>query len=103
MREEQSRRTALEHCRHRLPSASSASLDRDALAGKVRELGSLADVLGRAEPVGEAKVYAELTYHPGKRKILVASKSDQDHIGEGYVSEGGLEPPCPAKGTSTSS
>jgi hypothetical protein len=64
-------------------------------------------VLSNADPLRKAKIYADiglrLIYHPSKQKVLVTSTRDQDPIGDRFVSEGGLEPPCPAKGTSTSS
>jgi site-specific DNA recombinase len=80
---------------------------RDDLAEMMHALGGMVQLLGQAEPVRKVRLYAKLglrlTYHPGKRKVLVGSVSDQDLIGEPMVSEGGLEPPCPVKGTSTSS
>lgn len=107
MGEEQGRETELQHRLTRLPVARSRLLDRDSLAVSLRSLGSLVEVLVRADPTRKAKIYAslglELVYHPSQHKVLVAVSSDQDHMGYQSVSEGGLEPPCPAKGTSTSS
>ncbi|GLX95053.1 putative recombinase [Herbidospora sp. NBRC 101105] len=107
MGEEQKRKAALEHKLRHLPVPQRRTFDRDELAAALRDLGGLVDVLGRAEPTRKAKIYKELglrlTYHPGQKKILVAAVSNQDSIGCRYVSEGGLEPPCPSLGTSTSS
>ncbi|MEV4893541.1 recombinase family protein, partial [Nonomuraea sp. NPDC055795] len=95
MKEEQSRKTELEHRLRRLPVKHSQALGRDQLAETLRELGSVVDVLGRAERTRKAKIYAhlglELTYYPSQHKVLVASASNQDHMGYGSVSEGGLE------------
>lgn len=107
MTEEQGRKNEPEHRLRRLPIAQSRSLDRDGLVASLREPGSLVEVLERADPTRKARIYThldlELVYHPSQHKVLVAVSSNQDHMGYGSVSEGGLEPPCPAKGTSTSS
>lgn len=91
----------------RIPVSRPRRLDRDRLAAVLAELGDMVDLLDRADPEGKAKISTSLglkpVFHPGKRKVLVASLSDQDPMGCQFVSEGGLEPPCPAKGTSTSS
>lgn len=76
-------------------------------ADRMHSIGGMVRLLDQAGPLHKAQLYGKLglrlTYHPSKRKVLVSSISDQDPIGESSVSEGGLEPPCPAKGTSTSS
>ena len=55
-------------------------------------------MLADVDPARKPKIYAglglRLTYHPGKKKVLVGQASTQV-IGERFVSEGGLEPPCP--------
>lgn len=52
-------------------------------------------ILAQADPPRKAKTYADLgarpVYQPGNRKVLVAAGDDQDLIGQGFVSEGGLE------------
>lgn len=82
-------------------------LGRDELAEITHRLGDMVRVLSNADPIRKGKIYAEiglrLTYHPSKQKVLVTSSRDQDPIGHRFVSEGGLEPPCPSLGTSTSS
>ncbi|GAA3096351.1 putative recombinase [Streptosporangium carneum] len=107
IREEQARKAEAENRLRRMPPPRRSVLDRGQLAALMRELGDAVQLLAQADPLRKAKIYANLglrlVYHPGKRKVLVTSVSDQDSIGEGFVSEGGLEPPCPAKGTSTSS
>ncbi|GGP97451.1 putative recombinase [Streptosporangium pseudovulgare] len=106
IREEQARKAEAEARLRRVPLRR-RRLDRDDLAAMMRTLGDMVRVLGEAEPARKARIYGglnlRLTYHPGKRKVLVSSGADQHLIGESNVSEGGLEPPCPAKGTSTSS
>ncbi|MCP2347588.1 hypothetical protein HD595_003710 [Nonomuraea roseoviolacea subsp. carminata] len=96
MREEQGRKTELQHRLTRLPGARPRLLDRDSLAASLRGLGSLVEVLGRADPTRKAKIYAnlclELVHHPSQHKVLVAVSSDQDHMGYGSVSEGRLSP-----------
>lgn len=107
IRQEQTRRSAAEQRLARIPVSRPRRLDRESLAAMLAELGDLVELLGRADPARKAKIYTglglRLVYHPGKRKVLVTSLSDQDPMGYQFVSEGGLEPPCPAKGTSTSS
>ncbi|MBN6050687.1 zinc ribbon domain-containing protein, partial [Nonomuraea sp. RK-328] len=67
MREEQGRKTELQHRLTRLPVARPRLLDRDSLVAVLRGLGSLVEVLGRADPTRKAKIYAnlglELVYH----------------------------------------
>ncbi|GAA0425952.1 hypothetical protein Acor_54560 [Acrocarpospora corrugata] len=96
MTEEQGRRTTLEHRLRRLPITRPRSLGRDGLAACLRDLRSLVDVLEKADPARKAKIYAELgmelIYHPAQHKVLVAAYGNQDSMGYGYVSEGGLEP-----------
>lgn len=74
------------------------------LAALVAELGDIAVVLGDADPADKARLYAQigltLIYDPGLRRVAA---SVQLNHGVQNVSEGGLEPPRPIKGTSTSS
>lgn len=91
----------------RLPVGESRPFDPDALSASLRAMGDMVEALGKADPARKAKIYAdiglEMIFDPGNNEVLVAGRSNQDDIGYRSVSEGGLEPPCPAKGTSTSS
>jgi site-specific DNA recombinase len=70
------------------------------------DLGDLARVVVQAEAVDKAKLYRELglrlTYRPQKQLVEATVIPGLDMC-KRLVSEGGLEPPCPVKGTSTSS
>ncbi len=73
----------------------------------VTALGDLVVMLHDADPRNDkAEVYARiglrLTYFPQKH-LVEAQVQPGLHMCDWLVSEGGLEPPCPAKGTSTSS
>jgi hypothetical protein len=60
-----------------------------------------------AEPQDRADVYQNvglrLTYEPGKQLVRAEARLDPHKLEIRSVSEGGLEPPRPIKGTSTSS
>lgn len=72
----------------------------------VQQLGDLATAVTDADPADKGKVYTELglrlTYRPQKQLIEATVIAGPDMC-KRFVSEGGLEPPCPVKGTSTSS
>jgi hypothetical protein len=82
----------------RLGQPRARALNRDELAEMMRTLGDIVRVLADADPARKAKIYADLglrlTYHPDKKKVLVGQTPTQV-IGHRFVSEGGLEPPCP--------
>ncbi len=69
------------------------------------------DVLRDAKPETKRQTYAALglrcDYNHAQRKMQVRIAPDlhslANNVGEWVVSEGGLEPPRPIKGTSTSS
>lgn len=107
IQEELVRKTAAEQRLGRAHVLPQRRLGRDELAEITHRLGDMVRVLSNADPIRKAKIYANiglrLIYHPSKQKVLVTCAHDQDPIGDRFVSEGGLEPPCPAKGTSTSS
>ncbi len=106
IRDEQAKKVQAEARLRREPTRR-RRFSRDDLAGVMHTVGDAVRLLGKAEPIKKAQLYAKLgvrlTYHPSKQKVLVSSTSDQDSMGESNVSEGGLEPPCPSLGTSTSS
>ncbi|MEV7968093.1 hypothetical protein AB0O34_19200 [Sphaerisporangium sp. NPDC088356] len=82
IQEEQARKTAIEHRLRRVPAGGWGRwLDRDQLAAALHQLGDMVAVLGRADPVRKAKVYAglglRLIYKPALRKVLVTASSDQ--------------------------
>ena len=60
----------------------------------------------KADPSDKADLYKEIglqmTYRPQKQ-LVEARLVTGPHMCDRFVSEGGLEPPCPVKGTSTSS
>ena len=80
-------------------------MSREQIRGLVDTISSVRSVLARADPADKAEVYKQLglrlTYQPGPR--VVRAEATLNSVGQGFVSEGGLEPPRPLKGTSTSS
>jgi site-specific DNA recombinase len=80
-------------------------LSREQIRSLVDTISSVRGVLARAEPADKDEVYKQLglrlTYQPGPR--IVRAEATLNPVGQGLVSEGGLEPPRPLKGTSTSS
>jgi site-specific DNA recombinase len=79
---------------------------REEIDAMVTAIEDHVQVLAQADPNDKAQVYAEiglrLTYYPEKQLVEAQLQLDL-HMCERCVSEGGLEPPCPVKGTSTSS
>ncbi len=73
----------------------------------IKPLGSISKVLAAAEPEAKAEVYRnlglKLTYEPHRALVRVEASLDPHELGIRSVSEGGLEPPRPNMGTSTSS
>jgi site-specific DNA recombinase len=78
----------------------------DDIATIVAALGDLTHIVHRADPADKAEIYSQLgltlTYQPDRRLVQAAVKPSLN-MRKGFVSEGGLEPPCPFRGTSTSS
>jgi site-specific DNA recombinase len=78
----------------------------DEIRALVDAFGGLLAVLRRADPADKAEVYrqlgVQLTYRHGDRTVL-AEVNPRSSMCTVVVSEGGLEPPRPLKGTSTSS
>ncbi|MFI6458648.1 hypothetical protein ACIBF6_44775 [Streptosporangium amethystogenes] len=95
IREEQAKKIRAEAQLRREPNRR-RQLTRDDLAKVMNTMGDAVRLLGKAEPVRKARLYAglgvRLTYHPSKRRILVSSTSDQDLMGESNVSEAGHLP-----------
>lgn len=81
-------------------------LSREQIAALVTTLGDLIAVLREADPDDKAEIYRQLglklTYHPD-RKTVQAEARPSTGVCVLAVSEGGLEPPRPLEGTSTSS
>jgi hypothetical protein len=73
--------------------------DRDQLAAAIRQLGDMVKLLTRASPDRKARIYAgfgiRLTYHQAKKQAQVSQAPPRCYLGQRFVSEGGLEPPCP--------
>ncbi len=82
-------------------------LSRERIAELVNAAGDTADMLRNADGTQKNRLYRALglrmTYQAAQRKVLVGIAPDQHSVGAKIVSEGGLEPPRPIKGTSTSS
>ncbi len=72
----------------------------------VTSLGGLVHILKAADPTDKLEVYRKLglklTYDH-KKRVVVAETAPQPPVCVLSVSGGGLEPPRPIKGTSTSS
>jgi site-specific DNA recombinase len=86
---------------------SSPRLSEEEIRELVSSVDDLLAALQGAEPQLKAELYAalglQLTYDPGKATVRVEANLDPHTLGKWYVSGGGLEPPRPVKGTSTSS
>ncbi|MFE0154170.1 recombinase family protein [Nonomuraea sp. NPDC059007] len=82
MKDEQARKATLERRLNHLPVGRPRRFDREAMAATLRQMGDMVAVLGKADPVSKAKVYAELglvlTFDPGNNEVLVTATSDQD-------------------------
>ena len=81
-------------------------LEHDEIVKIIEKIGDLTVAINRADPADKAELYREIglkmVYFPQKQ--LVEARLEPDpHMCKWFVSEGGLEPPCPVKGTSTSS
>ncbi len=85
---------------------SNRTLTRAEIETLIESLGGMADILGRADASEKLELYRQLglklTYDHTARSV-VAEVDPQPPVGVVVVSEGGLEPPRPLKGTSTSS
>ncbi len=81
-------------------------MTRHEIRALVDALGGLLSVLRSADPADKAEVYRQLglrlTYDHETQTVLAESQPAPP-VGVLVVSEGGLEPPRPIKGTSTSS
>ena len=84
-----------------------AHMTQQQISDLVNELGDTATALASANPVDKADLYGKLglhlTYHPKNQTVRAEARLNSHRMGRRFVSEGGLEPPCPVKGTSTSS
>jgi site-specific DNA recombinase len=82
-------------------------LTRQQIADRIAQLSDIAAMLHDADPGQMADTYRKLglrlTYEPDSQILRAAVRPGPEHIGKWLVSEGGLEPPCPFRGTSTSS
>jgi site-specific DNA recombinase len=82
-------------------------MSADQIRALVQPLGDIAIVLRTADPADEAEVYCQLsvrlTYQHPQRPVRAEADIRAKAGGAWSVSEGGLEPPRPVKGTSTSS
>jgi site-specific DNA recombinase len=82
-------------------------MSSDEINALVSTTGAIAYVLRDADPAQKASLYLELglklIFRPSPAVLRVEARPKPRHVGVRYVSEGGLEPPRPIKGTSTSS
>jgi hypothetical protein len=73
-------------------------MSRDEIEAVIVAFGDLARVVQGADPADKADIYAKLkltlTYEPEEREVKAIIKPGLD-MRKGFVSEGGLEPPCP--------
>lgn len=81
-------------------------LTRQEIKNIVGALGGIATVLRTADATDKAEIYQQLGLrlsYDHETRIVSAEASPRPSVGLVAVSEGGLEPPRPIKGTSTSS
>jgi site-specific DNA recombinase len=94
--------------RQRLARQGGARLSKGEIRELVTAVGDLRVALRRADAKpAKMEVYQRLgirlTYHPARNVVRAEAEVGPDAVGIGFVSEGGLEPPRPNTGTSTSS
>lgn len=81
-------------------------LSREEIRALVESVGGMLVALRRADPADKCEVYRQLglrlTYKHNQR-VVWAEARPTPPVGVVVVSGGGLEPPRPVKGTSTSS
>jgi hypothetical protein len=81
-------------------------MTKEEIRALVQTLGGLVNVLRHADPADKGEVYRQLglslTYDDHTETVLAETRPTSS-VGLVFVSEGGLEPPRPIKGTSTSS
>ncbi|GAB2775410.1 recombinase family protein [Streptomyces daliensis] len=81
-------------------------LSRNEIRALIDGLGGMLNALRRADPTDKAEVYSQLGLqlsYDHTTKVVQADIRPAPPVGIVFVSEGGLEPPRPIKGTSTSS
>ncbi len=82
------------------------TVSREEIRGIVEGFGGLLALLRQADPANKAEFYRRLglrlTYDHETRMVLAETRPAPSVCAK-VVSEGGLEPPRPIKGTSTSS
>jgi site-specific DNA recombinase len=88
-------------------ATSKSRLTRQQIADRISQLSDIAATLHDADCADMASTYRKLglrlTYEPDRQILRAVVHPQPDNIGKWLVSEGGLEPPCPFRGTSTSS
>jgi site-specific DNA recombinase len=102
------RATAEAQQRSRQAPTRQARLTKPQIRRLITAVGDLRAAIRRAEakPAKTAlyqQLRVRLTYDPGNNSVRAEADLGADAVGNGFVSEGGLEPPRPIKGTSTSS
>jgi site-specific DNA recombinase len=76
-----------------------ATPTRQQVQAVIEECADIARDLRDADPTDTASAYRKLglrlTYHPGRNLVQATAYPRAANIGKWFVSEGGLEPPCP--------
>jgi hypothetical protein len=82
-----------------IQEVQSARFDAQHSLEQIRELGDMVKLLSSASQERKARIYAGfgmlLTYHQARRQVQVSQAPLRSDMGQRFVSEGGLEPPCP--------
>ena len=80
-------------------ATSKTTLNREQITELIEQCADIAADLRDAEPSDMASTYQKLglrlTYHPGRQLVSAEACPKPRDIGKWFVSEGGLEPPCP--------
>lgn len=87
-------------------TGATQQMSRDEITAEVQALSGLPRILRSADPADKLEIYREvglkMTYNH-KTRTVSAEIAPKPPVGAVVVSGGGLEPPRPIKGTSTSS
>ena len=83
----------------RRQATSKTTLTREQVTDLIEQCTDIAADLCHADPGEMASTYQKLglrlTYHPERQLVSAAACPKPRDIGKWFVSEGGLEPPCP--------
>ena len=97
--EAKAQRVAAEAQLHQATTGTGPALTRQQIRAVTEECADIARGLSQADPADLANAYSKLglrlTYHPGRNLVRATASPRAANIGKWFVSEGGLEPPCP--------